>query len=50
MIQVTYTLHTGLESLKLFHFNVKSVQVGNDQEMALSERNSNSINRGAGKN
>ena len=28
----------------------KKVQVGNDQEMAQSERNSHSINRGVGKN
>ena len=27
----------------------KKVQVGNDQEMAQSERNSHSINRGVGK-
>ena len=29
---------------------VKKVQVGNDQEMAQSERNAHSINRGVGKN
>ena len=28
----------------------KKVQIGNDQEMAQPERNSRSINRGAGKN
>ena len=28
---------------------IKKVQVGNDQEMAQSERSSNSINRGVGK-
>ena len=28
---------------------LKKVQVGNDQEMAQSERNSHSINRGVGK-
>ena len=28
----------------------KKVQIGNDQEMAQSERNSHSINRGVGKN
>ena len=28
----------------------KKVQVGNDQEMVISERNSHSINRGVGKN
>ena len=27
-----------------------NVQIGNDQEMAQSERNSHSINRGVGKN
>ena len=27
----------------------KKVQVGNDQEMAQSERNSHSVNRGVGK-
>ena len=29
---------------------IKKVQVGNDQEMAQSERNSHSLNRGVGKN
>ena len=28
----------------------KNVQIGNDQEMTQSERNSHSINRGVGKN
>ena len=31
-------------------YKFKKVQVGNDQEMAQSERNSHSINRGVGKN
>ena len=30
--------------------DIKKVQIGNDQEMAQSERNSHSINRGVGKN
>ena len=29
---------------------IKKVQVGNDEEMAQSERNSHTINRGVGKN
>ena len=32
------------------HLSYEKVQVGNDQEMAQSERNSHSINRGVGKN
>ena len=32
-----------------YHSPFKKVQVGNDQEMAQSERNSHSINRGVGK-
>ena len=32
------------------HREKKKVYVGNDQEMAQSERNSHSINRGVGKN
>ena len=31
-------------------YHGKKVQIGNDQEMALSERNSHSINREVGKN
>ena len=30
-------------------FGAQKVQIGNDQEMAQSERNSHSINRGVGK-
>ena len=33
----------------LFGRYLKKVQIGNDQEMAQSERNSHSINRGLGK-
>ena len=29
---------------------IKKVQVGNDEEMAQSKRNSHTINRGVGKN
>ena len=40
------TSQTQVQSFPLFSVNKKKVQVGNDQEMVQSERNSNSINRG----
>ena len=37
------------ERVIIYHYK-KKVQVGNYQEMAQSERNSHSMNRGVGKN
>ena len=43
-------MHTYLKSTYIFIMHDKNVQEGNDQEMAQSERNTHSKNRGWEKN